>query len=43
MFKEPWKEEGRHPGEQLDGTPGPESGMLGPDEEPGGKDEKPPI
>lgn len=39
----PWKGEGRHPGEQLDDTPGPGSGMLGAEEEPGGKDEKPPI
>lgn len=43
LFKVPWKGEGRHPGEQLDDTPGPGSGMLGPDEEPGGNEEKPPI
>ena len=49
LFKVPWKGEGRHPGEQLDDTPGPGSGMLGPEEEeeeeeePGGNDEKPPI
>lgn len=43
LFKVPWKGEGRHPGEQLDDTPGPGSGMLGAEEEPGGKDEKPPI
>ena len=43
LFKVPWKGVGRHPGEQLDGTPGPVIGMLGAEEEPGGKDEKPPI
>ncbi len=43
LFKVPWKGEGRHPGEQLDDTPVPGSGMLVPEEEPGGKDEKPPI
>lgn len=43
LFKVPWKGGGRHPGEQLDDTPCPGSGMLGPEEEPGGKDENPPI
>lgn len=39
----PWKGAGRQPGEQLEDTPGPASGMLVPEEEPGGNDAKPPI
>lgn len=39
----PWNDGGRHPGEQLDGTPGAGTCMLGADEEPGGKDENAPI
>lgn len=39
----PWKGEGRQPGEQVDDTPEPGSGMLEPEEEPVGKEEKPPI
>lgn len=39
----PWKDELRHPGEQLDDTPGTGSCELGAEEELEGKDEKAPI
>lgn len=42
LFSVPWKEDGRHPGEQLEDTPEAERGVAE-EEDPVGKEEKAPI